>query len=194
MGISIQYKGQLTDTRKIYDFILEAKEIAESMDWDYDILDQEWRRIPTARFESTQDGGIRIAGNTCLKGIQIIPHPKCEPIWLFFTAVGYLSTPFHIALDAEELYPERKIWITSVTHYAGVQTHISVIKFLKHLKKKYVHDLEVVDDGDYWDTEDEAHLEKKINNLNRMMAMTDEALMRMVRERDKDKEDPSDNI
>ncbi len=187
MGITIQYKGKLTDTGRIYELIREIVEISDTMSWDYDILDQEWRRIPTAHFESTSEGGIRIIGNTCLKGIQFTPHPKCEPIWLFFTALGYLSTPFHIALDAEDLYPERKVWITSITHYAGADTHIAVINLFKHLKSKYLHDLEVHDEGGYWESGNRDHLELRINRLNEIMSMSDEALLKMVQERDRKK-------
>ena len=185
MGITIQYKGQLTDTSRIYELIEEVAEISNTMDWDFDVLDQEWRRIPTAHFESSDEGGIRIVGNTCLKGIQFIPHPKCEPIWLFFTSLGYLSTPFHIALDAEDLYPERKVWITSITHYAGADTHISIINLFRHLKNKYLHDLEIHDEGGYWSSGNKNLLESRIKHLNEIMALTDEELMKLVQERDR---------
>ena len=184
MGISIQYRGSLDNKLAIYELIKEVAEIAKTLNWECEILDQEWKSIPTARFESTKDGGIQIVGNTCLKGVQFIPHAKCEPIWLFFTMAGNMSTPFHVALDAEDLYPERKVWITSITHYAGADIHISILNLFKHLKKKYISDLEVHDEGGYWETGDKSLLEFKIQKLDRLMAMSDEQLWKAVQEKD----------
>ena len=183
MGISIQYRGSLNDRKEIYDLIREVSEISKTLSWHCEVLDQEWKTIPTARFEHAEDG-IRIVGNTCLKGVQFIPHEKCEPIWLFFTTAGNLSTPFHIALDAEDLYPERKVWITSITHYAGADVHIAILNLFKHLKKNYIADLEVHDEGGYWDSEDKSILEKKIKKLDQLMALTDEQLWDLVKEKD----------
>ena len=182
MGISIQYRGSLNDQKSIYAFIKEVVDIVETMNWEYDILDQKWKAIPTAHFEHQGDDGIQIIGNTCLKGVQFIPHPKCEPVWLFFTAAGYLSTPFHVALDAEELYPERKVWITSITHYAGADVHIAVINLLKHLKRNYISDLEVHDEGGYWESSDRGLLIERINRLNHLMSLSDEALWKIIQE------------
>lgn len=186
MGISIQYRGSINDARSIYAFIREVADIVETMNWDYDILDQKWRTIPTAHFEHDSDEGVKIVGNTCLKGIQFIPHPKCEPVWLFFTSAGNLSTPFHVALDAEDLYPERKVWITTLTHYAGPEVHIAILKLFRHLKNTYISDLEVHDEGGYWETNDRDALENKIAHLDYIMKLSDEALLKMLKDKNED--------
>ena len=188
MGISIQYRGSINSTKTIYAFIKEVADIMDTMNWDYDILDQKWRAIPTAHFEHVDEEGIKIVGNTCLKGIQFVPHPKCEPVWLFFTSAGFMSTPFHVALDAEELYPERKVWITTLTHYAGPDVHIAILNLFKHLKRTYIHDLEVHDEGGYWASGDRLALVRRIEHLDKMMNLSDEALMKMMKEKEeKDK-------
>ena len=52
-------------------------------------------------------------------------------------------------------------YVSVKTQFAPTEIHISIIKLLKHLKNKYILDLEVLDEGCYWETEDNKLLNKK---------------------------------
>ena len=53
------------------------------------------------------------------------------------------------------------------TQYAGWQIHILIVRLMEHIFKKYLFDVKVMDEGDYWDTHDEALLKKnfKLNGV-----------------------------
>ncbi|MDX1940179.1 MAG: hypothetical protein SFU99_06475 [Saprospiraceae bacterium] len=152
MGVTIHYRGQLTERTAVYSIIEEVKDIAQTMGWQYHIMDESWATPPSAHLESGSEPGIQIVGECGLKGIQFKPHERCEPVWLYFNAHGMLTSPFRVALDAEEGYPIRMPWIATKTQFGGIETHITVVKLLQYLQQKYLPKLEVEDEGGYWDT------------------------------------------
>jgi hypothetical protein len=55
------------------------------------------------------------------------------------------------------------------TQYASPGIHITLVKLLKYLEKKYFQTFEVIDEGDYWKTGDEDALEEKMKFLTHKM-------------------------
>lgn len=161
MGVTIHYQGKINDKKTIYKLIEEVEDIAQTESWPYQVLDEDWAVPPTAKLESTSGlAGIQIIGHTGLKGIRFQPHPECEYIWLFFNHAGLLTTPFRIALDAEENYPERKPWLSTKTGFSSMATHIKVINLFQYLKEKYISDLDLQDESGFWESKNRNHLEK----------------------------------
>jgi len=93
-----------------------------------------------------------------LTGIVFSPTGS-EPICLTCLPDGRLCSPFNIM--NKDLYEENEldaelIYTTSTkTQYAGMETHIAIIKLLKYLKEKYFSVFELIDEGGYWETMDE---------------------------------------
>jgi hypothetical protein len=83
-----------------------------------------------------------------IKGIILNPD-GCEPLVLCFTARGRLVSPF------QNTEPQ---WIFTKTQYAGVDVHMTIIRLLKYLEEKYFAEFELKDEGEFWETGDEAHL------------------------------------
>jgi hypothetical protein len=54
-------------------------------------------------------------------------------------------------------------WVSIKTQFSNPDTHIWVIGLLKYLKKKYISNLEVSDEGEYWETGDRKELERRMN-------------------------------
>jgi hypothetical protein len=55
------------------------------------------------------------------------------------------------------------------TQFAPAEVHAGIVKLLRHLKKKYFPDLEVSDEGGYWETGDLDALREKQALLNEKM-------------------------
>lgn len=146
MGIAIHYKGKIEKTEYIKDFVQEMEDISEEMKWKYTIIETE----PTKNKPAFQ-------------GIILKPHEKSESLSLFFDPEGRLQNLVNLILDEKpDIYsysPHIK------TQFAPFEIHIAIIKLLKYLKSKYISDLEVFDEADYWDTMDEAVLKEKMNLL-----------------------------
>jgi hypothetical protein len=67
-------------------------------------------------------------------------------------------------------------WNWVKTQFAPIHTHVVIIKLLRHLKTKYIHNLEVSDEGGYWDSGDMEQLVSYRNSILRAMKMLEGGL------------------
>ncbi len=159
MGLSINYKGKLKKKNQLNKLVDEVKDIAQVMNWPFSELDQDWNEKVDAQI-SEENGITSIKGNCGLKGISFTPHPCCGTINLYFNKNGRLSSPMCIAQQQSgKKVPE---YLTINTQFAGPETHMAIIKLMKHLRKKHL-DLKVVDESKFWDNGNKANLLKKMN-------------------------------
>ena len=164
MGITIHYQGQLKSTKLINRFKEEIMDISRIMKWKWQVLDEDWSYPATAQL-SSHDDKLEIIGHLPLKGIQIEIHPECEPLSLFFNAEGKLMTPILMVLINEGKITDDNLFVSVKTQFAPPDVHISIIKLLRYLKKRYILNLKVIDEGDYWDTDDKQKLIEKMTFL-----------------------------
>lgn len=164
MGVTIHFQGTLQDKSHITSFIEELTDIAKTMNWQTQVLDEDWSQPSTAKLSSAKNG-VEITGYLALKGMLIHLHPDCEPLTLFFDAKGCLTSPFDCALGNDEKTKENS-YIFVKTQFAPPDIHITIIRLLKYLQKKYIPNLEVQDEGGYWDNEDKQELIKKLAFIN----------------------------
>ena len=141
MGLSINYSGQLMDPALITELMIEVVDICKELDWAYHL----------------------ITGSNSDKLTGIVMSPAgCEPICLTSLPDGKLCSPFTSKnrkwYEENELDPELMYTTSTKTQYASMETHIAIIKLLKHLKEKYFSVFELVDEGGYWETMDEKTL------------------------------------
>lgn len=175
MGITIHYRGRLSNTNKIGRFVDELTDIAEIMKWPYSLFDDDWAK-PVNPQLVLSDGRADIMGNLGLKGISFEPHPECETAWFCFDAEGNLRHPILvILLHKGKLTPEQA-WVSTKTHYAPPEVHIILVKLLRYLKKQHLPDLEVRDEAEYWETGDEELLKQKREYLDEKVDLVTQAL------------------
>lgn len=120
----------------------EIVDICGIMDWDYRVIDE-----------------------PRLIGVAFEPHPKCESVTLLFNYDGNLVNFLDLVDNDHDDMP----WVTVKTQFAEVTIHIIIIKLLRYLKKKYIPNLEVEDEGEYWEKEDKHLLEHKFDYLKRAL-------------------------
>ncbi len=146
MGLSFHYTGSLKKNASITDLIDEVKDISEILNWKYHILDTDFPEVELT------DG--KVDGN--LYGICFSPE-NCEPVFLTFLSNRRLCSPVSLR-DFEQPVsevPEDAYLVFTKTQYAGPEAHMAVIHVLKHISKKYLEELNVIDEGQYWETGDE---------------------------------------
>lgn len=151
MGISLHYRGKLADIKKIRIVCDELTDIAAAMNWPTVSLDEDWLKPADAKVVATEYG-VQIKGYLSLKGIQFTVNPKCEPLCFFFDSEGNLRDPISIIRILEGNLKPEDAWISVKTQFSCPETHIWIIGLLKYLKKQYIPDLQVSDEGEYWDT------------------------------------------
>jgi hypothetical protein len=174
MGITIFYKGTLTDITRINEIISEVKDICQIMKWKYQESDDDWS-LPCDGALVKKGKHLKISGNLGLKGIGFQPHQHSEWVDLYFDNKGMIWTPVFKAMHTDE--PDKMGCMNGVkTQFAPVNTHVAIVKLLRHLKNKYIHDLEVIDDGGYWESDNVETLEAARNSIFGAMDKLENAL------------------
>ncbi len=166
MGITIHYKGTLKSAKNIAPLCEELADIAKTMEWDYTILDEDLDQPNTAELVH-RENDAEIVGNLPLKGISLSIHKNCEGLQLFFDKHGILRDPVQMAFS--QGHDEAPSFLFVKTQFSPPDVHITIIKLLKYLFKKYFAEFEVYDEGDYWETEDENILRDKLDFLEKKM-------------------------
>ena len=169
MGISIHYKGKLNKPELLNDLINEMAAISKETKWEYELVDDKIQNV---------------------KGIITKPHIKSESFSLLFNKNLDLVSLASLILEANNNTGPH---VESIkTQYAPLEIHISVIKLLKYFKSKYIANMEVFDEGNYWDTLDEQVLKKNMNFLSSRINMVADILE--AHQDDLDKADTPDNL
>ena len=139
MRLTISYRGILRDPDELESILDDVFALCVEIGWHYMPIHRS-NVMPT-------------------RGIMITPV-DCEPIWLTFLPNGKLYDPSHFIYtscpDLEKVNEELGQWIEAKTYYAGIDTHMAIIKFFRYLHLKYFEVLELHDQSQYWETDNVA--------------------------------------
>jgi hypothetical protein len=139
MGLTISYRGTLRNPDEVESIVEDVVDICLEIGWHF---------MPIHR-----------SGIMPTQGIMITPAGS-EPIWLTFLTNGKMYDPSHFIYttrpDLEVVNEEMRKWIFTKTQYAGVYTHMAIIKFFRYLSMKYFKEFELRDQSQYWETDDES--------------------------------------
>lgn len=156
MGITIHFRGKINSPVIIDSLIDDVKSFADELGWKYNIFNYDFSK-PHA-----------------LKGIILSPHPKSESLDLLFDKYGDLNNPVSIQFEKENI--RAKKWNSIKIQFAPIHIHIAVVKLLQFIKSKYVSNLKVADEGEYWNTGNLEGLDERRETLNRAMDILAEGL------------------
>ena len=165
MGVTIHYRGTIDDPGRVGDLQRELADIAESIGWKWRTLNDDWSIPPSATLVHA-GGQATIDGHLGLKGIDLIPAGVSEPLSFLFDAGGHLSSIMNVILRCEGQIAPDEPWISVKTQFLSPDAHVWIIGLLKYLKKQYLANLEVSDEGGFWETGNREALEAKMRLLN----------------------------
>jgi hypothetical protein len=160
MGLTIHYRGGLDRTEQIIPLTEELEDIAESMGWMSQRINDD---------ETDPD----------FYGIIVNPKGDCEPLCFIFDRRGRLRNLADLITNQIEptQYSE---YCATKTQFTSVETHIWIVGLLRYLKKHYLSDLIVKDEGEFWETgnrealiEKKDFLQSKINQLGEALESTE---------------------
>ena len=180
MGVSIHYRGSVADIQNIKAVCNEFAAIADKRNWRYTRLDEDWSQAADATFEVTEQGS-QITGHLPLKGIGLTLNPKCETLQFFFDSSGNLRDPISMLNISEGTLKPEDAWISVKTQYTGPETHIWIIGLLKYLKKFHLPDLDVQDEGEYWEIGNFKILKEKMDFVGEKIAAVSAELSRVTK-------------
>ncbi len=164
MGVTLHYKGKLKSATLIEDIVSELTDISEARNWKYQIIKPDSKDDPEKEFLN-------------LQGIMTAPE-NCEPISMTFLADGRLVSPVLSVFspdDIKQFLEEDDYYAFTKTQFAGVETHIEIVKLLKYLSSKYFEVWDCKDDSEYYQTEDVTKLEETMDTIDKAMTALDDA-------------------
>jgi len=138
------------------------------MGWETTRLDDDWEQPVDARLCHTPTGAS-IEGNLGLKGILLKPDVPAESLSFLFDREGNLRSLMGPIFILEGTLPPEDAWVFVKTQFAPPEVHVWMVGLLKYVKKHYISDLEVSDEGQYWETGDIRILRERMAFLDRKM-------------------------
>jgi hypothetical protein len=167
MSITIFAKGIIERINDIPALTSDMKEIAKERNWKYRIINDDWDVQPDAVLAPPVTGkpAGHIKGSLGLRGIVLNAATGAEPLSILFDRSGVLTDMFQ-QLAWIESNGQNERFTCCKTQFADIEEHIEIIDILDHLKKKYIPNLAVNDEGTYWETRDRRILAEKRIALN----------------------------
>ena len=162
MGITIFASGKIESTGDIPGLINDLKRVAGEHNWGYHVIDDDFDTLPHAVLARRDSGdqATVIKGSLGLKGIVLNFGPGAEPLAILFDRSGVLTDMLQqVSWIHNNRQGER--FTMCKTQFADIDSHIRVIEVLDGLKKKYIPDLVVSDEGDFWESRDRRILAEK---------------------------------
>ncbi|MDO8926679.1 MAG: hypothetical protein Q7U94_07215 [Sideroxyarcus sp.] len=137
MGITIHFEGQLKDETSLDTVLALTRRFCEERSWPFESINESCITLNRVRDEKDWD----YIGPT--KGIVVQPHENSEPFRLEFDKDYYLQE-------------------YTKTQFAPIEVHIALVSLLRQLEPHFAS-LDVVDEGEFYDTNDQSTLEGHIN-------------------------------
>ena len=132
MRSSICYKGRISDPGRIQGLRRDLRRFADQVNWErLDLTGQDESEI--------------------LEMILYPPGP-CEPVFFLFDSQGRLHPPYSYQADAKGA--DDPGWCSVKTQDGTLEAHVQVVELLSRIQRDYIPDLEVSDEGSYWEMGD----------------------------------------
>jgi hypothetical protein len=148
MGITIAYRGSLADVGRVEDFEDRVLDLALEIGGHARV----WRSFH-------DDDPRRV-----VRGVMLELSPGQETTSLLISPEGWLINLFEIE-DAEKGQIAEPPWCFVKTQFGSVEGHVALVELLSALQREFFPNLEVSDEGGYWETRDLPALQRKMEYL-----------------------------
>lgn len=161
MGVTISYRGSLADIGRVEDFEDRVLDLALEVGGHAHV----WRSV-------NDDDPRRV-----VRGVMLDLYPGQETTSLLISPEGWLINLFEIE-DAEEGRLAEPPWCFVKTQFGPVEGHVALVELLAALQREFFPNLEVSDEGGYWETRDLAALRVKMEYIQSAIAGLADGLRR----------------
>ena len=138
MGVTIHYSGHLKKPSAYPLLLGELQDFAEQNGWTHRPVSKQGVTLKRC---DDNDREWTVTGDT--RGIELRPHDDCEPLTFEFDADHFLQD-----------YVK--------TQYAPPEVHVAVTELFRHVAP-FFDDLDVFDEGEYWNSRDLDRLKQLFN-------------------------------
>ena len=150
MGVTVHYRGQFADLDRVEDFEDRVLDLVLDLSGKAEV----WR-------STADDDPSRM-----VRGLLVNLEPGQDTLSLLISPEGWLITPFQIKEAEQGDLPEPP-WCFCKTQFGSVTGHVAVVELLAAIRKEFMPQLEISDEGGYWETRDVQELARKKRFLDR---------------------------
>ncbi|MCK9255111.1 MAG: hypothetical protein GX793_08915 [Bacteroidales bacterium] len=178
MGLSIHYSGNLRKASSLPSLIDEITEFCKVQKWKYNLFETKFK----------DDKFIDETSFDNIYGIIFTP-PDCETISVCFLSNAKMISPISLEFWKNSQNENEKAWIYSVsvkTQFAGVKVHQLIILFFRYLNEKYFENFKMIDESNYWETNDVSILQKQFEKYNSLLDNFEIAIQTKPMQEDED--------
>jgi hypothetical protein len=159
MGVTINYRGLLADMSRVEDFEDRVIDLALAVGGNPRL----WRSA------DEQDPARMV------RGLMLDLAPGQETTSLLVAPEGWFIGLLEIE-DAEKGRITEPPWCWVKTQFGSIEGHVALVELLTAIKKEFAPDLEVMDEGQYWETRDLARLRQKMGFIQHAIDALADAL------------------
>jgi hypothetical protein len=172
MGVTIHYSGRFNPQASLTDMIDEVEDIAKMQGWEYHVFEREFP--DTTATDGVPQSHPISENNDNLYGILFSP-PHCDPVQFTFLGNGRMCSPLSLQCFGDSTDEEDQKYLYMLftkTQFAGTEIHKFIVGLLQYLSRKYLLEFKVKDEGEYWETGDEALLKQKFEEVGTYIDVT----------------------
>lgn len=152
MGVTIHYHGTVDDVSRVEDMEDRVVDLAFALGGQATV----WRSY-------TEHDPTRV-----VRGVMIDMAPGHDTFSLLVSPEGHLTPLFQIE-DAEKTPFDEPPDCFVKTQFGSVQGHIAIVHLLDALRQRFCSNLQVTDEGEYYETRDVVKLTDRMQFLARAM-------------------------
>ncbi|MEX2315711.1 MAG: hypothetical protein WD669_01075 [Pirellulales bacterium] len=149
MGVTIHYRGSLADLGRVEDFEDRVIDLALAVGGNVRL----WRSADKAD------------NSRMMRGLILDLAPGQDTTSLLVSPEGWFTSLFEIE-DAAKGRLSEPSWVFVKTQFGPIEGHVALVELLDAIKKEFAPNLEVEDEGNYWQNRDVHELRQKIEFLN----------------------------
>ncbi|MBN2579403.1 MAG: hypothetical protein JXB10_10460 [Pirellulales bacterium] len=161
MGVTIFYRGSLNDLNRVGDF----EDCVLNLVLELGGQARVWR--------SNDDEDPQ----RMIRGVVLDLYPGQETTSLLISPEGWIVNLCEIE-EAEKGQLAEPPWCFVKTQCGPVEGHVALVEMLAALKREFLSNLEVTDEGGYWETRDPAALTAKFHEVQAAIDGMAEGLQR----------------
>jgi hypothetical protein len=162
MGLSFHYSGEIAQAEMLQELIEEVKEIVSVYNWKYNIFETTFpNNCLTAENETTDE----------IYGICFTP-PECETMYFSFLSNGKMSSSAHRLFFGKTATQEEQPYLymlSAKTQFSTPIIHATIIHIIRHISTKYLTNFNLSDEGEYWETNNEAILKQNFEKYTTLI-------------------------
>ncbi len=145
MGVTVHYRGSLADLSRVEDFEDRVIDLALAVGGNPRL----WRSADER--DSTR----------MVRGLMVDLAPGQETTSLLISPEGWFIGLMQIE-EAEKGSLKEPPWCWVKTQFGPIEGHVALVELLTGIKREFAPNLEVTDEGGYWEHRDLAELQQKL--------------------------------